>query len=282
MAIFTRKSNRLAPKKPKANIGIDPDDQTIEVNMVTGEKTKRAKTQRSEVNDAKKSKIIDTLALQKNQLERRLWLMEWSMQGGKIDPLTWLKTEKQLTHADAVAWMNHTPPPLWMRMMDHIQESAVKTMVTRHVDSVATLNDQHLMAAKLAMAKALEFMSKMTIETKIGKNGQPYFSSFRTADLKNCVDSIRTAQQISRTALGLPNDEGSIHVWQKIQNSVNINPPTLDDIPDTKAEVKEQALLLQKSYTYDDIKSLITAVKQMKANGPVIEAERVDNHGDQG
>jgi len=259
-------------------IGQDPKDSTRDINLITGESTKkpRGTTRRAEYADTQKAKLITTLSDQKKILERRLWLLEWSLAGGKVDPLTWLKLEKKMDNKSAEEFLRNTPYHLWARMLDHVQELSVTTMVTRHVDQVATLNDQHLMAAKLAMAKALEFLSKMNIESKIGKNGQPYFAHFRTTDLKNCIESIRIAQQISRTALGLPSDEGSIHVWQKIQQSVNINPPSLEDVPDAQLIIKDQALLLQKSYTYDDIKNLITAVKEIKrqAQQGVIDVEQ--------
>lgn len=218
----------------------------------------------------------ERLALERDRLNDQLLMTEWALTGGRLQVFTWLQEVKGFTIEQSKVIINRRALPQWHRIQEYVQNNFSNNMVRRHMEQAAQLNDQHMMAAKLGMAKAMEFLSKMSIVEKVDKHGRPYFANFRTTDLKNCLESIQIAQKITRTALGLPTDEGSVHIWQKIQQTINLTTPTVEDLPPEGEDMKVQVMRLQKTYSYDDIKTMITAFKQagLRSDPSTIEMEK--------
>lgn len=218
---------------------------------------------------------VQKLITERNKMSDQLWMLEWAMTAGKVSIMSWLQEMKGLTTHQCGEILTRCPAVNWRKTLEYVQNNTTNNLVKRHVESASQLNDQHMSAAKLGMAKAIEFMSKMTIEVKEKKNGQPYFSHFRTIDLKHCMETIRVAQQITRTALGLPNDEGSIHIWQQIQQNVNLHPPKQEDVPVVGEDLKTQVGRLQREYTYDGIREmmLLFKAKGLDADSGVLDIE---------
>lgn len=234
---------------------------------------KRSKAEAREVNGTATKE--QQLMLERDRLNDQLMMTEWALTGGKQQVYAWLQDTKGFSLAQAKRIVQRRPIPMWHNILEYVQNHYSNSLVKRHMEQAALLNDQHMMAAKLGMAKAMEFLSKMSIEQKVDKAGRPYFAHFRTADLKNCLDSIQVAQKITRTALGLPTDEGSVHIWQKIQQTINMSPPKLEDLPPEGEDLKVQVLRLQRTYSYDDIKEMITAFRHagLRSDPNTIEAE---------
>ena len=214
------------------------------------------------------------LELERDRLNDQLLMTEWAITS-KGSVFGWLQETKGFSNEQVKTLLKRRPVPQWHRIQEYVQNHYSNSLVKRHMEQAAQLNDQHMMAAKLGMAKAMEFLSKMSVEQKLDKHGRPYFAHFRTTDLKNCMETISLAQKITRTALGLPTDEGSVHIWQKIQQTINLTAPTVEDMPPDGEDMKVQVLRLQKQYSYDDIKEMITVFTQagLRSDPNTIEAE---------
>ncbi len=269
-----KKPTRVTADVPKAPPGFVTPDSTGDTK--TGKPRSRAALEN--VNAERQATELRKLQHEKQRLDDQLLMTEWALTGGRIQVFTWLQEVKGFSLAHARFIVTRRPIPQWSRILEYVQNNYSNNLVKRHMESAAQANDQHMMAARLGMAKAMEFLSKLTIEEAIDKNGNPYFKKFRTTDLKNCMESIMIAQKITRVALGLPTDEGSVHIWQKIQQSFGTNPMPEDTPTETVVEgepIKDQVMRLQKSYTYDEIKEMVSAFKNAGLTGDatVIDTE---------
>lgn len=187
-------------------------------------------------------------------------MSEWCIKyPPSMSPQRFLREIKEFADNKVAAYMKAAPAAIWFERRREYQNMITKDMVKSQLDFVTEMNDQHIKASRLGLAKAIEMLTKMEIKPYLDKHGETRFSKFRTADLKNCLESIAIAQKIQRTALGLPSDEGAITVWQQL----NINQP---QIGQTNIQVNEgdtaSAQQLEKLLSYDDIKSLIEAQRQ--------------------
>lgn len=165
------------------------------------------------------------------------------------------------------------PAPDWHERAHHIKDGYTREIVKSQLDFVAELNDQLIKAGKLGMAKALEMMTKLEVGTYRDEAGKLVFGQFRPSDLKSCMDSLTAAMKIMRTSLGLPSDEGAIHVWQQL----NLNPANGQKVEE-KEEGPDPVAELEKTITYDELTMIITHMREMRQkaieSGDVIEMEK--------
>jgi hypothetical protein len=250
----------MAPKFKRKNVEQKPGFAEPEAPQFKLPK-ENPKTE-PKITEAREGGQLAKLRQEANRLNDQLLMTEWALTGGRQQVFTWLQEVKGFNITQAKHIVARRPLPQWARILEYVQNNYSNNLVRRHMENAARANDQHMMAAQLGMAKAMEFLSKMNVETKVDKKGQPYFAHFKTADLKACMDSIATAQKITRVALGLPSDEGSVHIWTKIQQTINTTAPVAEDLPPDGEDLKVQVMRLQKTYSYDDIKTMITAFRQ--------------------
>lgn len=210
-------------------------------------------------------------------------MYEWAVTGGEMSIRQWCVERKGYTEIQYKEFLAVKPSGEWFVLRKRVQDDLTHSLVKSHVDFVAEMNDTHIKASKLGLAKAIDMMTRMRIEEKRDKKGNVYFAGFRPADLARCMESIKTAQYIQRRALGLPNDEGSITTWQRIQHErkdeviVSAADGSVVTESSTTTTTTEQVKSLETSLSYDDIKLLIDAERRRKkeeaAGGRVIEAE---------
>ena len=183
------------------------------------------------------------------EVEARALSMEWAVTA-PVDsqPKDWL-VQRGLSATEVNRMFGVMPATQWYDKRKDLQDHVTAKLVKRHVDSVAEMNDQHISAARLGMARAIEFMTKLRVEEGTDPTGRPYFRGFRTVDLLNAMSAIEKAQKIQRMALGLNTDEGSINVWQTINNTLNTG----------GEQGREQVEELEKMMSYEEIKVLIAS-----------------------
>jgi len=197
-------------------------------------------------------------------VDNLIW--EYCLTGGTDAPLTFMTTTKSIPVEAARRYLLLIPSGEWYARKKIVQDTTTATVVKRHVDIVAEMNDRHISSAKLGMAKAIEFLTKMKIEERRDKYGRPYFHGFKPNDLRQLMEVIEKAQKIHRLALGLNADEGSIQIWQNITNTLN----THGNVHEGEHEVK----VLESKLTYDEIKKLIQAEEKAKDGAIDVEHEQ--------
>ena len=212
-------------------------------------------------------KVVST---QSKLTEMEMLISEWCIKyPPSMSPQRFLREIKEFADNKVAAYMRAAPASLWFEKRREYQNMITKDMVKSQLDFVTEMNDQHIKASRLGLAKAIEMLTKMEIKPYLDKHGDTKFSKFRTADLKNCLESIAIAQKIQRTALGLPSDEGAITVWQQL----NVNQP---QIAQTNIQINDgetaSVAQLEKLLSYDDIRNLIEAQRQglLPAGGDTI------------
>jgi len=197
--------------------------------------------------------------------ENLIW--EFALLGGPVTPNEFMTKKKGMSDYAARAILAVRPAPEWYAQKKAVADHATSAVVKRHVDLIAEVNDRHITAAKISMAKAIEFMSKMKIEERRDKYGRPYFAGFKPGDLRHLVEVIATAQKIHRIALGLTAEEGSIQIWQQINNTIN----NAKGAPVNEHEAQVAALATNLSY--DEIRALIDSEERAKAAAIIVESK---------
>lgn len=200
----------------------------------------------------------------KGRLTAQVLMMEWAIMAAAGEtPTTWLKA-KGYSDYEAGNILRAVPAGEWWRQREALQDKITATTVKRHIDLVAEMNDQHIAAAKLGMARAIEFMTKMKIEEARDKRGRLYFKGFRSIDLQNCLTALANAQKIQRLALGLNTDtDGSVNIWQQINKT----------IVGGGDQTEEQIAALAKDLSYEDIKALIATERKKNESAIDVEAK---------
>ncbi len=205
--------------------------------------------------------------------EAELLQLEWAMKYSNQSVTGYLRDIKGYSHEQAVSILAVSPKSEWQAKKNSIRDHVTSDLIKRHVDLMAEVQETHIRASNLGMAKAVEMMSKMQLSAardKSGKlliderTGKPLYRGFRSIDLLNSLQSIKIAQEIYRRAMGLPNDgDGLAQVLEKLQvtNNTQIN---------IGVESKEAQQLSKLSY--DEI---MTFVNHKRAKLKAIEQAKV-------
>ena len=210
---------------------------------------------------SKRFKVVST---ESKLTEMEMLITEWTIKyPPSLAPNKFLRDVKRFSVSKAQAYLKAAPAHLWHERRRGYQDMILKDQVKSQLDWVAEMNDLHLRASKLGLAKAIEMLTKMEIKQYIDKNGDVKFSRFKSTDLKNCLESISIAQKIQRTALGLPSDEGAIHIWQQLNIQQNNLPPGSQlSLPAGSQHVSPEGI--GNALSYDEIKLLIEAQREGK------------------
>lgn len=223
-------------------------------------------------------------------------MTEWAVKYPLLSPRKWLIEIKGYTDYQAKQIMDFSGSDTsWVTEKNKILDKMTETMIKRHVDIMAEVQDTHIKASKVGLAKAVEMLSKMQIEPLVDSagrfvkdptTGKVLYKGFRSIDLLNCLGAIEKAQNIYRKAMGLPNEEGGL---QQILNKMNEIGPAVEQHlhiheapsgPESKGE--ELARRMDTEMSYDDIQTLIKIYRENKkrqSESQTIETEKVDDNG---
>lgn len=168
--------------------------------------------------------------VEKMKHDGQILMMEWAIKFPDITPKTFLIERRGYSQAQAKQILESTGGVrAWdtekTKVLDKMSESVIK----RHIDKLVEVNDQHIAASKLGLAKAIEMLSKMSVTPELDADGKPSKKAMRSIDLLNVLNAIEKAQTIYRRAMGLPNEEsGLAQILDKVaqisvQQNVQIN-----------------------------------------------------------
>ena len=217
---------------------------------------------------------VDKLAHDINLLK-----IEWAIKFPLLTPRLFLLEKKgySIKQADTILGTSGGAGE-WRVERVKILDKMTETTVMRHIDVMAEVQETHIKASKVGLAKAVEMLAKFSIEPakdKKGKmimdgNGKPVFRGFRSIDLLNVMSAIEKSQAIYRKAMGLPNDEGGMaQLLERVQVNTQINIHPTEEVPKEKTD-KEKAV---DELSYDDIMEFIEFRREQKARLVAQEAE---------
>lgn len=247
-----------------------------------GEKKKRSSKSKAERNSKqKKYELIHRSAIsewstsdeereyEKLQLEEKekieLLILEWCIKYPSISPKKYIMDVKHLSRSFYVRAMDIIPAAEWRVRLQDYKTSLAETVTKEHFNNIAKVNDTHIQASKLSIAKIIEKLAKgvRVYQKKDGSLLEIGQRECYPKEINDLTNALKTAQSVYRTAVGLPNEEGSIQILEKLQAEkmqVNIN---------VNGEGKESETDLTKtlkSMSYDDLMTIIEMKKdQYKA-----------------
>ncbi|NBW99123.1 hypothetical protein EBR03_06085 [bacterium] len=162
--------------------------------------------------------------------------VEWATKYASTSIRDYLLNVRGLSHKQYNQIMALAPKPEWDAERAQLLDGITSDLVKRQIDLIAENQERHISGANVALARAIEMLSKGSIEiVKTDKEGNVKRTVFplRSSDIMNLATAIEKAQQIYRRAMGLPNDEGGMAQLiekinqmkseQVIQNNLQIN-----------------------------------------------------------
>mgnify|MGYP001218752413 CR=1 FL=1 len=226
--------------------------------------------------------------VERSRYESDILKIEWAVKWPHLTPMNFLMEKKMLNFSQADHLIQYGGGVgEWQSEKSKILDKLTEGVVKRHIDLIAEVQETHIKASKIGLAKAVEFLTKMNMEPARGKDGKiimdhskdhprPVYKGMRSIDLMNCMSAIEKAQQIYRRALGLPNEEAGLQqVLEKIQqmqvHNTQINIGMAAPIPETeeRRDLKKKV----EGLSYDDI---MTFVRAKREDRKTIEAQKVE------
>ena len=207
------------------------------------------------------------------------WITDWAT-SGQASIKDYLENEIGLTFGQYQKALQHSPVEVWQHRRKEVQDRATELVISRNLNEVAEMNDAHIKASKLALAKVIEMMSKLQIEPLRDIHGKiiydvrtrkPVYKGFKSNDLLNCTSALEKAQTIYRRAIGLPDrGEGLDQLLERcqngyVQNNIQINidgsKQSPKDVTPEESEVERKLNALD----YDAILVLIEKKREITA-----------------
>lgn len=218
--------------------------------------------------------------------DTEILIMEWAFFYPNHSPTAYLTDVKGYAETQKNHIFRVVAPGDWPARRQMAQDKLTGELIKRHVDTMAKVQDEHISASKLGLARAVQMLASGNTELikKDGKvvldaAGNPKFKQFRSVDLLNCMTAIEKAQNIYRRAMGLPNDEGGLQqILNKLERmreapQVNFNLTQNTQINQSQTNVQVVPPTQPTDLGYDDIMLLIEAKREQKAK----QAQAIDD-----
>lgn len=205
-------------------------------------------------------------------------IVEWAFFYGNHSPSSFLEF-KGYSPGQIANIFRCVPASEWHGKRETAQNRVTETLVKRHVDIIAAVQEEHIKSSKLILAKAVKLLADGDVEYMDPETGKKKKRWLRSIDLLNASSSIEKAQKIYRTAMGLPNDEAGmsqiLSTLQKIQTASEIaamKPQGGDThIHNTQVNVTTVQGKTPHELTHDDILLMIEARREQKAKQLALE-----------
>ena len=230
---------------------------------------------RTPATDPTRSSIVaeDVGGKEKWAHDTSLLKIEWAIKFPLLTPRIFLIEKKGYSSSQADTIIGTSGGAIeWQSERGKILDKMTETTVMRHIDQMAEVQETHVKASKVGLAKAIEMLSRLSVDPakdKDGKiikdgDGKIVWKGFRSIDLLNVMSAIEKAQQIYRRSMGLPNDEGGMaQILEKvalIQNNTQIIVHE-GDRPVVEKSEKEKAI---DELSYDDIMEFVEFRREQK------------------
>lgn len=255
---------------------IEKDTKKVEVveaqDLFTPIEHKRKSWSRSRRGDT------DTILVQLGGVDKiahdaQILRLEWAIKYPTMSPREFLQDIKGYSFSQIRTILESTgTAEEWTREKNNVLDKMTESVVKRHIDIIAEVQETHIKASKVGLAKAIEFLSKLSVEPAkdsdgrviMDGNGRPVWKGYRSIDLMNIMGSIEKAQQIYRRAMGLGNDEGMAQILEKIgqlnvQQNVQENHLHIHEAPQSELGQK-----IEKEMSYDDLLEFIEFRREQK------------------
>lgn len=208
--------------------------------------------------------------------ELEILQLEWAIKYPAMKPTVWMREIKGYSADQAKNILSHAPEPTWQNQKAKVLDKMTESLVKRHIDLVAEVQEQHISASKLGLARAIEMLSNNGVRVR-RKDGKEYTMPLRSVDLLNAMSAIEKAQNIYRKAMGLPNDEGGLaQILEKVQQ-VTIQQNIQNNVQNNTTIVSENTTVspeLAKKLDYDTVLEFIEYRREQKALKAKAESEQ--------
>jgi len=119
-----------------------------------------------------------------------------------------LITEKGFSPRQYRNIVQRCPAAEWSVRRAEIQNSIAVKSITSHIDEATQINVNFIKAARISLVRVVEGLSKPNLKAN---------------EVQNYSAALRMAQDVLRTAMGIPKDHGIAQVVERIQNNTQIN-----------------------------------------------------------
>lgn len=206
---------------------------------------------------------------------------EWAIKYSSLSIWDYLTKVRGLSRSQYRKVMAAAPKEEWNAQRESLLDTITSDLVRRQVDLIAEHQEKHISGSNIALARAVEMLSRGHIEiVKTDKDGNTKKTTIplRSSDILNLSSAIEKAQMIYRRAMGLPNDEGGLaQILEKIdqmrmvQNNLQIN------IMQQQSDKKESPVdKFAANLTYDQILEFINYRRERRKEQQKKD-ERLDN-----
>lgn len=261
-------------------MGFDEIKQKLEIDtqsvQVAAEDLFKPRTRTKKVRGGvgKTEITVDIGGMDKIAHDSQLLRLEWAIKYPQLSPFEFLTEIKSYSAAQATRIITATGTLAdWNQEKATVLDKMTESVVKRHIDIIAEVQETHVKASKVGLAKAIEFLSKLSIEPAkdadgkiiVDGKGKPVWKGFRSIDLLNIMSSIEKAQAIYRKAMGLPNDEsGMAQILEKVsQLNIQQNHLHIHEAPGA-APKTELTMKVEKEMSYDDLLEFIEFRREQK------------------
>lgn len=222
----------------------------------------------------KETFIVELGGKDKIAHDSQILRLEWAIKYPTLTPAEFLLDIKGYSHQQTSKIIETTGGMSeWLLEKNNVLDKMTESVVKRHIDIIAEVQETHIKASKVGLAKAIEFLAKLSIEPArdadgkmiMDGKGKPVWKGYRSIDLVNIMNSIEKAQVIYRRAMGLGNDEGGMaQILEKIgqlnvQQNVQQNHLHIHEAPQSELATK-----IEKEMSYDDLLEFIEFRREQK------------------
>lgn len=195
-------------------------------------------------------------------------MLEWAILYSHMSPGPYLRSIKGYSTEQAHIALLRTPSKRWFERREELQNKITESLVVRHIDIIAEVQDRHVKASNLAMAKATQMLLNGTPITD--KEGNPVLNAkgeqghrpLRSSDILNITVALKNIQDTYRKAMGFKDDEGITQIVEKIQ-MIQINQRGTAPDPDVETfEVVERKSVLDE-LTHEEITALVARAREL-------------------
>jgi len=145
-------------------------------------------------------------------------ITEWALFHPNHSVRQFLMDAKGYSDSQHKAILAIVPAEDWPKRRVQAQDKLTETLIKRHVDMIATAQDEHISASKLGLARAVGMLAKGSSgemrnrkgELLLDKDGKVIHRTLSSLDIMQCLTAVEKAQNIYRRAMGLPNEEGGL------------------------------------------------------------------------
>lgn len=197
--------------------------------------------------------------------------LEWAVLYSHLSPTEFLREYKEYSDVQITNTFLIYPAKTWYERRHKLQNKITEHLVVRHIDMIAEVQDRHVKASNLALAKATQMLlNGVPMVDKDGnpkKNalGEPAHLPLRSSDVLNVTVALKNVQDIYRKAMGFKDEEGITQIVEKIQmiqvNNTAIQPETVGEDGEVIEVVERKSAL--DSLSYDEVSALVARAREL-------------------